>query len=58
MQPITGKVHGLRRLSLFEPGESVFDCVDQVGTYPAAVPALIKSFEAAMLDAPDHRGTR
>ena len=54
MQAITRKVHGLRRLRFVEPGENVFNSVKQVGAYPATVPALIKSFEAAMLEVPNH----
>src|ERR1700681_207364 len=50
VQAITRKVHGLRRLRFVESGENVFNSVEQVGAYPATVPALIKSFEAAMLE--------
>jgi hypothetical protein len=57
MQAITGKVHGLRRLSSVEASENVFHSLDQVGPYPATVIALIKPFEAATLEACNHKGT-
>ena len=55
MQSITGKVHGLRCPGFIEPGENVFHGVEQIGTYHATVCTLIKPFEAAMLEAPDHQ---
>ena len=42
VQVVAGKVHGLRRLGFVEPSENVLNSVDQVGTYPPALPALIK----------------
>lgn len=56
MQAITGKVHGLRRLSSVQASENVFHSLDQVGPYTASVIALIKSFEAAMLEASNDLG--
>src|SRR5216683_329298 len=57
MQAITRKVHGLRCLGFVEPGENIFNSVEQIGAYPATVPALIESFEAAMLETPNHQDT-
>jgi hypothetical protein len=45
----------LRCLGFVESGENVFNSVNEIGAYPATVPALIKPFEAAMLEAPDHQ---
>ena len=56
MQAITGKVHSLRRFSSVQASENVFHSLDQVGSYTAWVIALIKSFEAAMLEASNDLG--
>jgi hypothetical protein len=58
VQAITGKVHSLRRFDLVEPSENVLNSVQQIGPYPAAITAFIKSFEATVLEAPNHKNTR
>jgi hypothetical protein len=57
MQSIPRKVQSLRRFSFVEPGENIFDVVEQIRPYPPAIVALVQPFEAAMLEAPDHQGT-
>src|ERR1700692_2367486 len=54
MQAITGQVHVLRSLAPVKPSENVFNGFEQVRTDPAAVPAFVKAFKAAMLKTPDH----
>lgn len=53
MQVITGKVHGLRRFRFVEPGENVFNSLNQVWPYSAAIAAFVKPFETAMLKTPN-----
>ena len=39
---------------LHRAGREFFDSVNQVGAYLAAISALIKPFDAAMLETPNH----
>ena len=54
MQAVARQVKILRRRCVIEDGQYFLNCIREIGPYPAAVPALIKSFEAAMLETPDH----
>jgi hypothetical protein len=55
MQSVTRQIHRLRYVGFVEPGKNVLHGVEQVGTYSATVSALIKSFKAAVFEAPDHQ---
>jgi hypothetical protein len=57
MQAIAGNIQSLRCGGGIENREDSFHRVQQVGTYPATVAALIKPFEATMLEAPNHQGS-
>jgi len=54
MQPIAGKVEGLRRFRGIERGQNIFNSVDEVSPDVAAVALLEKPFSAPVLEAPDH----
>ena len=56
MQSIPRKVQSLRRFSFVEPGENIFDVVEQIRPYPPAIVALVQPFEAAMLEASNDLG--
>jgi len=42
---------------IVKDGQYLLNCVHKVRTYPAAVAALIKSSQPAMLEAPNHENT-
>lgn len=51
MQPVAGQVKCLRRARLIETGKDIFNGVQQVGSYLAAVTAFVETFQATMLEA-------
>ena len=53
VQAIPGDIESLRRYGAVENREDPIDHLQQVGPYPAAVVALIKPLQAAMLEAPN-----
>jgi hypothetical protein len=57
MQAIPGNVESLRRGGGIENRKNSLSRIQEVGTYPAAVPALIKPFKATVLEAPNHKDT-
>ena len=54
VQPIAGKVERLWPRGLIETGKNILDRFQQIGPYQAPVAALLKAFQAPMLEARDH----
>jgi hypothetical protein len=55
VKAIAGKVKMLRGRGCIEKGQYLLYCVHQVSSTPAVIVALIESFQAAMLEASNHR---
>jgi len=55
MEPIPGNIQGLRRSGGIENRKDSLNCLDQVRPYPARVAALVKAFQAPVLETSDHR---
>ncbi|MGD0482966.1 MAG: hypothetical protein ABSA42_22555 [Terracidiphilus sp.] len=54
VQPIAGKIHRLCCLYVVEPGEDIFDSIQQIWPYSAEIAELIKPLEAAVLEVLNH----
>jgi hypothetical protein len=54
VQMITGKIHSLRCARPIKAAKNIRNHLQQVRPYPAPVAALIKPFQAAVFEAPDH----
>jgi hypothetical protein len=57
MQPIPGDVESLWCGGRIENRKNTLNRIQEVATYPAAIPTLIKSFKATVLEAPNHKNT-
>ncbi len=56
VQPVTRQVEGPRCIRLVQTGENIFNRIQQVGSYLAAVTMLIETLETSMLKASNHLG--
>jgi hypothetical protein len=57
MKAITREIHGLRRAGVIKAGKNILNHIQQVAANPAAVVAFIKTFQAAVFEAPNHQDT-
>jgi hypothetical protein len=53
VQAITRQIESLRRVGGIEKSQNFLDRIHKVGTDTPAVTSLIKTFQAAMFEAPD-----
>jgi hypothetical protein len=54
MQPIAGKVKGLRRFGSIKNSQNFLNGVHQIAPYSSGVPVFVESFQTPVLKAPDH----
>jgi hypothetical protein len=54
MQAIAGEIKLMRGRRVIEDSQNFLNCIREIRPYSATVVALVKSFEAAMLEAPHH----
>jgi hypothetical protein len=57
MEPVAGEVERLRSRGLIEAAQNVLHIFPQIRPYPAPVALLMKPFQAAMIEAPNHQDT-
>jgi hypothetical protein len=55
VQPIPGEIQALRASGGIKDCKDSFHRFQEVGSYPAPVAAFIETFQAAMLEAPNHQ---
>jgi len=55
MQPVAGKVEGLRRRGLIETCKNILHRFEQIRAYLAPIIALIEAFQTPMLETSNHR---
>jgi len=56
VQTITRETESLRAGGGIKDGKDSFHRLQEVGPYPASVATFIETFQAAMLEAPNHQG--